>query len=126
MDESGRLEAAGCGASGEAQSNPACPDRHLRLPTDALELLEDRRWVAAEMVAHEQRRFRQHLQGNATVWRTARLQLAHLLGRHGRWEREHHAAGQRLFLRRAPAAHADDRFFETERRIRNSTRAERD
>src|SRR5437870_6169229 len=99
MDESGRLEAAGCSSSGKAQSNPACPDRHLRLSANALELLEDRQWVIAEMGAHEQRRFRQYFQGNATVRGPACLQLAYVLGRHGRWEREHHPAGQRLFLR---------------------------
>src|SRR5207302_6777051 len=98
MDESGRLEAAGCGPGSEAQSKPACPDRRLRLSANAFELLEDRQWIAAEMVAYEQRQRRQHLQGNATLRRAARLQLAHVLGRHGRWEREHHPAGQRLFL----------------------------
>ena len=99
MDESGRLEAAGCDSSCEAQSNSACANRHLRLPANALELLEDRQWIVAEMVAHEQRRLRQYIQGDEAVRRTARVQLAYLLGRHGRWQREHRATRERLFLR---------------------------
>src|SRR5712692_9415104 len=99
MDESGRLEAAGCDSSCEAQSNSACADRHLRLPANALKFLEDRQWIVAEMVAHEQRQLRQYIQGDAPVRRTARVQLAHLLGRHGRWQRKHRAAREQLFLR---------------------------
>src|SRR5207237_10393404 len=87
MGQSGRLEAAGCAFRCEAQSNSACADRRLRLPANALELLEDRQWIVAEMVAHEQRRLRQYIQGDEAVGRTARVQLAYLLGRHGRWQR---------------------------------------
>src|SRR5438552_13757210 len=78
MDEGGRLEAARCASRCEAQSNSACADRHLRLPANALELLEDRQWIVAEMVAHEQRRLRQYIQGDEAVRRTARVQLAYL------------------------------------------------
>src|SRR5438445_346455 len=74
-------------------------DLRLRLPANALELLECRQWIVAEMVAHEQRRLRQYIQGDEAVGRTARVQLAYLLGRHGRWQREHRATRERLFLR---------------------------